>query len=94
MTSKLQQDEAAGGADRRLMRLSDGRIVKVSIAVRNPPRFPKQRYAYLRFKSGHKTVTKYVGRVTADTREKSLALGWRMVKARKIAESCGWAWVE
>lgn len=88
-----EQDEAAGGPKRRQLRLSDGTLVMASVAARRYTRTPEQCYAYLQFKAGGKTVTKYIGKVTSDSRAKSLRLGWKLVRARKLAEACGWSWV-
>lgn len=88
-----EQDEAAGGAKLRELRLTDGTIVMASVAARRYSRTPNQCYGYLQFKAHGKTVTKYIGRVTAENREKSLHLGWELVRSRKLAESFGWSWV-
>lgn len=90
---KNEQDEAAGGPARRQLRLDDGSTVVASIAVRTFPRSPRQRYSYLQFKTQGKTITKYVGRVTAESKAESLSLGWKMLRARKLVESFGWSWV-
>ena len=88
-----EQDEAAGGPKRRELRLSDGTVVMASVAVRRYARTPNQCYGYLQFKAAGKTVTKYIGRVTSKSRAESLRLGWELVRARKLAEACGWSWV-
>ena len=50
-------------------------------------------YGYLQFKAHGKTVTKYIGRVTAESRAESLRLGWELLRSRKLVESFGWSWV-
>ena len=91
---KREQDEAAGGHEYRQLRLADGTIVTASVAARRFARMSAQCYAYLQFKVHGKTVTKYVGRVTADSRAESLRLGWSLLRSRKLVESFGWDWVK
>lgn len=93
MNSHRDQDKAAGGYDRRELRLADGSVVVASVAVRSFTRTPNQSYGYLQFKSQGKTVTKYIGRVTADSKMESLRIGWEMLRSRKLVESLGWSWV-
>ncbi len=94
MTAGLrEQDEAAGGPERRELRLVDGTIVMASVAARRYARTPNQCYGYLQFKTHGKTVTKYIGRVTAESRAESLRLGWELLRSRKLAESFGWSWI-
>lgn len=88
-----EQDKAAGGRQYRELRLEDGTVVLVSVAVRRYARTPDQRYGYLQFKTNGKTVTKYIGRVTAKSRADSLRMGWKLLRSRKLAESFGWSWV-
>ena len=88
-----EQDEAAGGPERRELRLVDGTIVMASVAARRYARTPNQCYGYLQFKAHGKTVTKYIGRVTAESRAESLRLGWELLRSRKLVESFGWSWV-
>ena len=88
-----EQDEAAGGPERRELRLVDGTIVMASVAARRYARTPNQCYGYLQFKAHGKTVTKYIGRVTAESRAESLRMGWELLRSRKLIESFGWSWV-
>lgn len=85
------QDEAAGGAEKRHLLLADGSVVLASINVRSFRR-AKQLYGYLQFKHMGKTVTRYVGSVTADSKQKSLELGWALVRTKQTAEANGWTW--
>jgi hypothetical protein len=94
MTLGFEQDEVTGGEAYRQLRLNDGTIVLVSVSVRKFLKSPSKRYAYMQFKSSRKTVTKYVGAVTADSKLNSLVLGWRLLRQRKIAEANGWEWVK
>ena len=92
MTSgKREQDEAAGGPEQRELRLTDGTVVTASVAARHYRR-SHQVYGYLQFKAHGKTVTKYIGRVTAESRAESLRLGWELLRSRKLVESFGWSW--
>ena len=88
-----EQDEAAGGPERRELRLVDGTIVMASVAARRYARTPNQCYGHLQFKTHGQTVTKYIGRVTAESRAESLRLGWELLRSRKLAESFGWSWI-
>ena len=87
-----EQDEAVGGPERRELRLIDGTVATASVAVRSYPR-SHQLYGYLQFKAHGKTVTKYIGRVTAESRAESLRLGWELLRSRKLVESFGWSWI-
>jgi hypothetical protein len=87
------QDKAAGGATRRQLRVEDGAIVVASVSVRSFKR-SKQLYGYLQFKLDNKTVTRYIGNVSADSKFESLAKGWRTVRTRRIAEANGWTWAK
>lgn len=91
--SQREQDEAADGLERRKLRLADGTVVLASVAVRRYQRTPNQCYGYLQFKTNGKTVTKYIGRVTAESRAESLRMGWELLRSRKLAESFGWSWI-
>lgn len=93
MTGLQEQDLAAGGFAHRQLRLANGTIVVASVSARQYSRTPNQRYGYLQFKTNGKTVTRYIGRVTADTREESLRLGWKLLRSRKLVEANGWTWV-
>lgn len=88
-----EQNEAAGGAHRRQLRTADGTIVTAMVAVRTLPKTRQQLYAYLQFKSNGKTTTKYIGRVTSESRAAAMKLGWKLLRERKLVESCGWSWV-
>ncbi len=86
------QDRAAGGERMRKVQLPDGTVATASVSVQN---FPKshQQYGYLRFKTGGKTMRCYIGKVSADTLVKSLAIGWLLARERRVVERAGWSWV-
>ncbi|WP_411834008.1 hypothetical protein [Pseudoxanthomonas mexicana] len=87
------QDKAAGGAKRRQLRVEDGAIVVASVSVRAFKR-SKQLYGYLQFKLNNKTVTRYIGNVSSDSKLESISKGWRAVRKMRIAETNGWTWVK
>ena len=91
--STEEQDRAAGGAERRQLAVLDGAVVQASVAVRT---FKKSRqlYGYLQFKHCGKTVTRYIGKVTAETRAEALGIGWGALRTRRIAEANGWRWAD
>ena len=88
----IEQDTAAGGLAQRQLRLNDGVIVVASISVRSFKR-SHQLYGYLQFKRDKKTVTRYVGNVTAETKLEALVIGWRKLREMHLVEENGWMWV-
>lgn len=88
-----EQDIAAGGASNRRVVLADGAVVTASVAIQLFKR-SHQHWAYLRFKNEGKTVRRYIGNVTSDSREQSLTLGWALVRQKSIVEESGWTWAE
>lgn len=88
-SSKEQQDAAAGGRAMRKLLLEDGTVVTASLEILKGG---SNLWGYLRFKSGAVTKRKYVGRVTAETREESLRLGWELIRRNRVAEEFGWQW--
>jgi hypothetical protein len=88
--AKEQQDISAGGRLMRELRLEDGKVVLASLEVR---KIEHHLWAYIRFKNGTATTSKYVGRVTAESRAESLRLGWELVRRNRVVENFGWIWV-
>lgn len=90
------QDTAAGGHERRFLLLPSGEIVRASVAIRpymqagNVP----QMYGYLEFRREKKTTTKYIGVVSAASKEESIKLGWKLAREKQTAEKFGWQWVD
>jgi hypothetical protein len=80
-----EQDKAAGGRHRRLVQLSSGRQARASIALKHLPKTRKV-YAYLRYSVDGKTVTKYVGDVTAETRKKALRRAWQVAHDKELCQ--------
>jgi DNA mismatch endonuclease, patch repair protein len=74
-----EQDRAAGGRDRRMVRIADGRVAAGSIALRVQPR-RRRIYAYLRWSDNGRTVERYVGEACHGEREANLAEAWRQAQ--------------
>ena len=87
-----EQDLAAGGDYMRKVKLPDGGEATASVSVQILSR-SHQKWGYLRFKTGGKTHRCYVGKVSAETLEDSLAIGWRMVREKHVLERAGWSWL-
>ena len=81
-----EQDAAAGGRARRQVHLPDGGLATASVSlvkVKNGRRI----YAYVRYKTGGKTVQRYAGDTTpATTRPEALAAGWRLVREKALLD--------
>jgi hypothetical protein len=90
--STESQNVAAGGIERRQLRLGDGSIACAFVSVRTF-KIGYQSYGYLQFRHQGKTVTRYIGQISAGSREESLVLGWQKLRSQKIAEQNGWKWV-
>lgn len=82
----VEQDTAAGGRRRRLVKLATGRSARASIRLKNLPKSRKV-YAYLRYSVDGKTITKYVGDATAETRDKALRKAWRVARKKGLMEA-------
>jgi DNA mismatch endonuclease (patch repair protein) len=82
----IEQDTAAGGRDRRMVRRGDGSVATGSVFLRVPDR-ARRCYAYLRWASGRegKTQEVYLGEVDGHTREDNLVTAWRVVHLRGLA---------
>jgi DNA mismatch endonuclease (patch repair protein) len=81
-----EQDQAAGGRDRRLVRCPDGTSAMASVCLRL---FPKGRrvYAYLRWFEDGRTIERYLGEVTEADRPANLAAAWRTAARRQITQT-------
>ena len=79
-----EQDAAAGGHDRRVVPLEDGRIALGSVALRVFPRSRRIR-AYLRWSDKGQTREAYLGEVDADTRLANLQRAWALAREKGIA---------
>ena len=77
----LEQDQAAGGHDARIVALADGRSALASVALRQY-RNTRRVYAYLRWSDLGTTRERYIGEVTARSRAENLAQAWRIVAER------------
>lgn len=84
------QDRAAGGPEKRKLRVRSGDVVTVSL-VASGKQSPYR--VILRFKSGL-TIQREVGRFAAASPQEAMRLGWQAVRAEKLVEREGWSWVD
>ena len=79
-----EQDRAAGGRKQREIRLSNGRWSTASVELK---RLPKGRrvYGYLRYADGGRTVNRYIGEVTAGSRDAALKRAWNLAHEKGLA---------
>lgn len=70
-----EQDQAAGGRIRRMVPVEDGQWSTASVELK---RLPKGRriYGYLRYTERGRTVNRYIGEVTSESRQSALRKGW------------------
>src|SRR5690349_6564237 len=80
---RAEQDEAAGGPERRRVEVADGVTATASVSLYVHPR-GRRVYASLRYKTGGKTHSHYLGNVTADGRQEALRLAWGIARARGL----------
>lgn len=92
LSATLEQDRAAGGTNRRKMRIRSGDVVTVSLAIRGVGEGISSSIT-MRFKSGGLTVDRPVGNVEGGSRFELLQRGWVKVREDKIAEQNHWSWV-
>lgn len=78
-----EQDGAAGGRNRRQIRLPEGRLATASIRLKHLPNSRKV-YAYLRYSLAGKTITKYIGDATAPTRLEALRRAWKLARQKNL----------
>jgi len=88
-TAAIEQDKAAGGKDRRLLRTRPGEVFTASLSIDGKD----SNRLTLRFKIGGHTVQRPIGIVSAPTRFETLRLGWLKIREEKIAEQNHWEWV-
>jgi DNA mismatch endonuclease (patch repair protein) len=79
-----EQDEAAGGRDRRRVAQSGGGHAVASIYLRLPPK-SRRIYAYIRWSDHGKTSERYVCQVDDTSRARNLAAAWRVFAEGGIA---------
>lgn len=87
----LDQDEAAGGVDRRKILLGGGDTATVSLALGTNVAGVWR--VTLRFKHGGRTTQRPVGSVHASDRREALLLGWKLLRSERIVENNRWAWM-
>jgi DNA mismatch endonuclease (patch repair protein) len=81
---EAEQDRAAGGRIAREISHT-GRPTHASIALRVLPK-SRRIYAYLRWSVRGKTHERYVGEVDLDSRERNLALAWRVAREESLLD--------
>jgi len=81
-----EQDQAAGGRERRRVQLGGGDTALGSIELKQVWKPRGGTYAYLRYSHRGRTINRYVGNATAATREEALRLGWQAAHARGLLD--------
>lgn len=85
--ARAEQDQAAGGRERRRIHVGDGRRgALASVELKRPPN-SRRVYAYLRWAEKGRTINRYLGEVTANTRARALAQGWEHARNRGLAKT-------
>lgn len=69
-----------------MVRLPGGRTARASIRLRHLPR-GRRVYAYMRYNVDGKTITKYVGDATAESRDAALRNGWRQARRKGLLDA-------
>ena len=90
-TAALEQDRAAGGVDRRKLRIKSGEIVTVSLSLRS---VGEKHRVILRFKTGGTTIQRPVGNIEAPSRFEALKQSWALLREGQLAEKERWSWIE
>jgi DNA mismatch endonuclease (patch repair protein) len=76
--ARAEQDRAAGGAHRRIVRLAGGGQSRASIDLKHLG--GRRIYAYLRYTEDGRSVARYVGEAPGETREERLAAAWAIAR--------------
>ncbi|MCW5644034.1 MAG: hypothetical protein KIT63_18185 [Rhodoferax sp.] len=92
LSATMEQDRAAGGQDRRKLKVRSGDVVVVSLAISGTGIKTPFSVA-MRFKSGGMTIARPVGKIDGESRFAVLRKGWVMVREERIAERNGWQWL-
>lgn len=85
-----RQNQAAGGAERRKMRIRNGEIFTVSLAAsgtKSPYR------VILRFKNGGTTIQRPVDIFAAPSPFDAITQGWAKIREDNLIDQYGWSWV-
>lgn len=79
--SSVEQDRAAGGREARLVTANDGTVARASVELKN---FGQGSFcwAYLRWSTGGKTVTRYLGKAQGRSRFKCLSEAWALAREK------------
>jgi DNA mismatch endonuclease (patch repair protein) len=85
-TRSAEQDQAAGGRERRLVSLPSGKVATASITLTRLGGSTAL-YAYLRVRIGGRDISRYVGAVSADVRDEALAHAWQIVHRQGLLDA-------
>jgi DNA mismatch endonuclease (patch repair protein) len=83
VAADAEQDKAAGGRRRRVVRLANGTTTRGSIVLKPMARENALR-AYLRWRADGRTVSKSLGPVTHPTRFANLVQGWELARSSDL----------
>lgn len=78
-----EQDEAAGGRKRRLVKRPDGRSGTASVQLFRT-QGSRRIYATIRYKVQSRTVSRYLGEVSAPTRADALKKAWQLARKKRL----------
>lgn len=79
--SSSEQDRAAGGREARLIEAGDGTIARASVELKHFGRADFS-WAYLRWSSRGKTVTRYLGKAYGKSRFRCLRDAWALAREK------------
>src|SRR4051794_32838020 len=85
--AKRDQDVAAGGREKRLLKIANGKIVRASIDLKRlggHDALGTVYWAYLRYSSRGLTCSEYVGRVEEATRMDRLRRAWELARKKGL----------
>ena len=78
-----EQDRAAGGRDRRMIKLADGRTPTAYVALFSGAG-SRRVYAKMRYWLEGRTIENYVGEAPGATREERLRTAWRLAERKGL----------
>ena len=80
-----EQDEAAGGRERRKLSTTSGGQATASIELKIPGK-GRRVYAYLRYVEDGRTVNRYVGEAPGADRTERLRRGWALARSKGLLQ--------
>lgn len=87
--STFLQDNAAGGLERRKIKIKSGDVATVSIAIKNDS---SPFHSQLRFKSGI-TVQRALWKIDAKDKNEALKIAWQKLREGTFIQDQGWVWM-